>query len=105
MNDYVDMVWKKANAKTGILAKIRRFIIDKTAAMIYKTTIRPHLDFVDFVVESRSADRVKKLDTPQKKALRRIEYSMNKENRAEGSSKPNTSLRTLDFGEKETWQH
>ena len=81
MNEYADAMWKKANTKVGILARIRRFISEKTAARIYKTMIRPHMDYIDFVIDSSSADRVKKLDTLQKKALRRIEYCMVKENR------------------------
>ena len=36
--------------------------------------IRPHLDYIDFVIDSGSADRIKKLDNLQKKAIRRIEY-------------------------------
>ena len=34
MNHYLDSMWKKANAKVGILAKIRRFITEKTATNI-----------------------------------------------------------------------
>ena len=56
MNNYLD------NSKLGILTKIRRFISKKTAIRIYKTMIRPHLDYIDFVVESGSADRVRKID-------------------------------------------
>ena len=63
------------------MAKIRRFITEKTAMKIYKCMIRPHLDYIYFVVESGSADRIKKLDTFQKKAIRRIEYCMVPENR------------------------
>ena len=74
MNEYADVMWKKANAKVGILARIRRFISENTAAKIYKTMIRPHLDYIDFVIDSSSADRVKRLDILQNKALRRIEY-------------------------------
>ena len=81
MNNYVDSMWKKANTKVGILAKIRRFISENTAAKIYKTMIRPHLDYMDFVVDSSSMDRVKRLETLQNKALRHIEYCMVKENR------------------------
>ena len=81
MNEYTDAMWKKANAKVGILAKIRRFISVNTASRIYKTMIRPHLDYIDFVTDSSSVDRVKRLDTLQNKALRRIEYCINKENR------------------------
>ena len=81
MNDYLEMMWKKANVKIGILAKIRRFITEKTAITIYKCMIRPHLDYIDFVVESGSADRIKKLETLQKKAIRRVEYCAIPENR------------------------
>ena len=81
MNDYLDSMWKKANVKIGILAKIRRFISEKTAMKIYKCMIRPHLDYIDFVVESGSADRIQKLDRLQKKAIRRIEYCMVPEKR------------------------
>ena len=45
--------------------------------------IRPHLNYIDFVVDSGSADRIERLDTLQKKALRRIEYCINVENRQE----------------------
>ena len=48
---------------------------------IYKCMIRPHLDYIDFVVESGSADRIQKLDRLQKKAICRIEYCMVPENR------------------------
>ena len=81
MNNYLDVMWKKTNSKIGILSKIRRFISEKTAVRIYKTMIRPHLDYVDCVVDSGSADRIQKLDNLQKKALRRIEYCINKTNR------------------------
>ena len=43
--------------------------------------VRPHLDYIDFVIDSSSADRVKRLDTLQNRALRRIEYCMIKEDR------------------------
>ena len=81
MNDYLDVMWKETNSKLGILSKIRRFISEKTAVRIYKTMIRPHLDYIDFVVDSGSCDRVQKLDRLQKKALRRIEYCINPDDR------------------------
>ena len=81
MNKYLDAIWKKTNSKLGILAKIRRFISEKTAIRIYKCMIRPHLDYIDFTIDSGSADRIQKLDNLQKKAVRRIEYCLNPENR------------------------
>ena len=83
MNNYLDVTWKKTNAKIGILAKIRRYISEKTATRIYKSMIRPHLDYIDFVIESGSADRINKLNNIQKKAIRRIEYCVTPENRIE----------------------
>ena len=74
MNNYLEMMWKKANAKIGILAKIRRFITEKTATIIYKCMIKPHLDYIDFIVDSGSADRIQKLENLPKKAIRRVEY-------------------------------
>ena len=43
--------------------------------------IQPHLDFIDFVVDSGSSDRVQKLDGLQKKVICRIEYCINPEDR------------------------
>ena len=81
LNPYADEVLKKTNKKVGLLAKKRRFISENTAVRIFKTMIRPHLDYIDFVIDSSAADRVKKLDTLQNKALRRIEYCLDKGNR------------------------
>ena len=81
MNRYLDALWKKTNTKIVIFAKIRRFITEKTAVRIYKCMIRPHLDYIDFVIDSGSADRVQRLDNLQKKVTRKIEYCIVPENR------------------------
>ena len=80
-NDYVDNIWKKTNNKIGTLSRIRRFISVKTAVNIYKCMIRPHLDYIDYVIDSTSSDRVSKLDKLQNKAIRRIEYCIDKNKR------------------------
>ena len=54
MNKYLNAIWKKTNSKLGILAKIRRFIVEKTAIRIYKCMIRLHLDYIDFTIDSGS---------------------------------------------------
>ena len=82
MNHYLDSMWKKTNAKIGILTKIRRFITEKTAVRIYKCMVRPHLDYIDFLVDSGSADRIKKLNKLQEKATRRIEYCKKKKKKS-----------------------
>ena len=80
-NEYVDSIWKKANNKIGILSRIRRFISVKTAVQIYKCMIRPHLDYIDYVIDSSTCERIEKLDKLQNKAIRRIEYCTIIENR------------------------
>ena len=81
MNEQVESMWKKANTKVGILSKVRRFISMKTAINIYKCMIRPHLDYIDFVVDSSASDRILKLDRLQEKAIRRIEYCVDRKRR------------------------
>ena len=78
VTDIYMYIWKKANTKIGILSKVRRFISQKTATNIYKCMIRPHLDYIDFVVDSGISDRILKLDRLQEKAIRRIEYCTDK---------------------------
>ena len=39
--------------------------------------MRPHLEYIDFIIESGGKERVTKIDKLQDKALRRIEFSDN----------------------------
>ena len=55
------------------MSGIRLFITTSTAIKIYKTMIRPHVEYVDFVIESGSKSIVSKLDRLQERALRKIE--------------------------------
>ena len=81
MTQHVDNMYKKANSKLGILCKIRRYITENTAVRIYKTMIRPHLEYIDFVIDSCTKDRIEKIDKFENRALRRIEYCMKPEHR------------------------
>ena len=47
--------------------------------------IRPHVEYVDFIVESGSKKLVSRLEKLQERALRRIEYCKKSENRKEYS--------------------
>ena len=62
MHQQLDSMYKKSNMKLGILTKIRRFISEKTAVRICKTMIHPHLEYVDFIIESRNKDEIDKID-------------------------------------------
>ena len=66
--------------------------------------IRPHLDYIDFIIDSSSADRIQKLDNLQKKAVRRIEYCPNPDiDRTLKLSWKNITSKVLDFVEKGIW--
>ena len=67
-------MFKKANSKLGILSKIRWFITENTTVRINKTMIRPYLEYVDFIIESSTKEKVQRLDALQNNALHRIEY-------------------------------
>ena len=43
--------------------------------------IRPHLDYIDHVIDSSSKENITKLDKLQNKAIRRIKYCINKDQR------------------------
>ena len=73
-NDYIESISKKTNNKIGILSRIRRFISVKTAIQIYKC---PHLDYIDYVIDSSSNENICKLDKLQNKPIRRIKYCIN----------------------------
>ena len=83
MSQHVDNMFKKTNSKLGILCQIRRFITENTAAKIYKTMIGPHLEYIYFVIDSCSKDRIDQINKLENRALRRTEYCMRLEHRLE----------------------
>ena len=90
MDKQIESMYKKANKKLGILSRIRMFITCNTAARIYKTMIRPLIEYVEFVIDSGSKCLISKLDRFQERVLRRIEYCTQPGNR-----KSYTELETL----------
>ena len=74
-------MYKKANTKLGILSKIRRYITEETAVKVYKMMICPYLEYIDFVIESSAKEKIERIDSLQRKALRRIEYCNNPDDR------------------------
>ena len=86
MDKQISSMYNKANRKLGILSKIRMFITSDTSARIYKTMIRPHMEYVDFIVESGSKKLVSRLDRLQERALCKIEYCRIPGNRKEYSA-------------------
>ena len=74
MNAYVKNVHKKANYKTYMFSKIRKYITKYAAIMIYKQTILPYMDYSSFLMDSTCQYSLSKLDKIQKRCIRLIEY-------------------------------
>ena len=81
MNNHIDSVHRKCITKLGMLYKIRSFISRDTSLLIYKTIIRPYMDYGDFLIDSGHSAKVEKLERLQEHIVRLIEYRPAKENR------------------------
>ena len=56
-----------------ISEQLRRFISEETAILIYKQTIRPLLEYCNFIFDSGKKLKLDKIDKIQSKCLRIIE--------------------------------
>ena len=70
---YIDSSYKKANRKLNTLKFIRPYITDDMACLIYKTCIRPFLEYADFLVDGCQKSKIGKLDHIQKRSVRIID--------------------------------
>ena len=70
----VHNTYVKANKKLFTLRKIRPYISQSTAALIYKQFILPILDYADFLFESTVKRELGLLDKVQTRAIRLIRY-------------------------------
>ena len=69
----------KANRKLNSLKNICPYITNSVASLIYKTCIRPVMEYADFLVDSCNKYTTKKLDRIQKRALRIIDQARHKD--------------------------
>ena len=70
---HLDTVISKCNQKLYIFRRVRRYIGEKTALLIYKQTIRPILEYCSFIFKSGKKVKVDKIDRIQSKCIRIIE--------------------------------
>ena len=61
-NSMVDTISKKANCKFYTLRLIRPYITNDIACLVYKTCIRPILEYADFLIDSCQMSKIGKLD-------------------------------------------
>ena len=70
---HLENVVNKCNQKLHVFRKIRRFVSEDTALLIYKQTIRPLMEYCNFVIDSGKKVKVDNVDKIQLKCLRIIE--------------------------------
>ena len=75
----VDTMYNKASRKLNSLKNICPYITKSVASLIYKTCIRPVMEYADFLVDSCNKHTTKKLDRIQKRALKIIDQARHKD--------------------------
>ena len=73
----LDSMYSKANRKLYLLKRIRPLITNSVANLVYKTHVLPMFDYAEFLVESGKIEKIDRLDTIQKQALRIIDCKTN----------------------------
>ena len=71
----VDTMYNKANRKLHSLKNIRPYITNSVASLIYKTCIRPVMEYADFLVDGCNRRKVEQLTRIQKRAVKIIDQS------------------------------
>ena len=74
----VDSMYNKANRKLYSLKNIRPYITNSVASLIYKTCIRPVMEYSDFLVDSCNKKTTDQLDRIQKRAVKIIDQARHK---------------------------
>ena len=75
---HLDNVVSKCNQKLYIFRKIRRFISESTALLVYKQTIRPLVEYCSFIFNTGKKAKIDKIDKVQSKCICIIENCNNK---------------------------
>ena len=81
MNAHIDKVCISVQKQYGILRKIRWYISEETAILIYKVMIRSHFDYGDYMIDSGTQKNIDKLDLIQERIVLTIEYKFEVGNR------------------------
>ena len=75
----IDNMYNKANRKLYSLKNIRPYITNSVASLIYKTCVRPVMEYADFLVDSCNKQKTGKLAQIQKRALKIIDQGRHRD--------------------------
>ena len=56
-----------------MIGKLRKYLSNRTTALLYKQLVRPHLEYCDILVDSSLKKHINKFDKVQHRALRTCE--------------------------------
>ena len=73
----LDCMFIKANRKLYMLKRIRLYISNYVANLVYKTHVLPMLDYADFMVDSGKTSKTTRLDNLHKRAVKLIDNKAN----------------------------
>ena len=73
----LDSMYSKANRKLYLLKRIRPFITNAVANLVFKTHVLPKFDYADFLVESGKTKKIDRLETIQRRAIKIIDSKIN----------------------------
>ena len=74
----LDNMYNKANRKLYMLKRIRPYISNHVANLVYKTHVLPMLDYADFLVESGRMEKIERLNNIQKRAVKLIDNNLHR---------------------------
>ena len=69
-NSHVSSVMKTVAYKANLLAKIKRFLTDDVAMLVYKSMIIPYFDYADVIYNTANQDGLDKLQRLQNRCLK-----------------------------------
>ena len=75
----LDNMFNKANRKLYLLKRIRPYITNSIANLVYKTHVLPMLDYADFLVDSGRMEKIDRLYNLQKRALKVIDHKLHRD--------------------------
>ena len=82
---HLDNVVNKTTQKLYIFRKIRRFISEQTAIIVYKQTILPLLEYCNVLFNSGKKSKLDKIDRVQSKCIRIIENCFDAKKKKKGN--------------------
>ena len=75
---YDKMLGNMSNWKLYMLKRIRRYITNSIANLVYKTHVLPRMNYADFLVDSGRMDNIERLENLKKRALKVIDNKLHR---------------------------